>query len=65
MALVRLGGADAKTIRFAQGDPDQQVRRIAAAGAGSKYTLSLLQLTPAVDPIKSDERAALICYGVG
>ena len=60
MALVRIGGADAKTIRFAQGDPDEQVRRIAAAGAGSKYTLSLLQLTPAVDPIKSDERAALI-----
>jgi cyclophilin family peptidyl-prolyl cis-trans isomerase len=60
MALVRLGGADAKTIEFALGDPDQQVRRIAAAGAGSKYTLSLLQLTPAVDPIKSDERAALI-----
>ena len=60
MALVRFGGADAKTIRFAQGDPDEQVRRIAAAGAGSKYTLSLLQLMPAVDPIKSDERAALI-----
>ena len=60
MALVRFGGADAKTIQFAQRDPDQQVRRIAAAGAGSKYTLSLLQLTPAVDPIKDDERAALI-----
>ncbi len=59
-ALVRFGGADAKTIRFAQGDADEQVRRIAAAGAGSKYTLSLLQLTPAVDPIKSDERGALI-----
>ncbi len=60
MALVRFGGADAKTIQFALGDPDQQVRRIAAAGAGSKYTLSLLQLTPMVDPIKSDERPALI-----
>ena len=59
-ALVRFGGADAKTIRLAQGDADEQVRRIAAAGAGSRYTLSLLQLTPAVDPIKSDERGELI-----
>ena len=59
-ALIRFGGADAETIRFAQKDMDQQVRRIAAAGTGSKYTLSLLQLTPAVDPIKDEERAGLI-----
>jgi cyclophilin family peptidyl-prolyl cis-trans isomerase/HEAT repeat protein len=59
-ALIRFGGADAETIRFAQKDADQQVRRIAAAGAGSKYTLSLLQLTPVLNPLKSDERPALI-----
>lgn len=65
-ALIRFGGADAETIRFAQKDADQQVRRIAAAGAGSKYTLSLLQLTPPpVDPIKSDERATLIATAMG
>jgi cyclophilin family peptidyl-prolyl cis-trans isomerase/HEAT repeat protein len=59
-ALIAGGGADAATIRLALQDPDTQVRRLAAVGAGSSDALARLAWTPAVDPISGSDRPPLI-----
>lgn len=64
-ALTVGGGADAATVRIALKDPDTQVRRLGAVAAGSTDALGRMQLTPAKDPLRPDERHDLIMQALG